>query len=256
MIEAEGAGVVDGHVDLAACGFADFTSDRPLEALARRQRELLDRLSLAPRTNWPETAGGVDVSYAGSDGVAAYALVEVATGEMLWSTTIRRPVSFPYITGFLAFRELPLHLALLEEVRAANRLADVLLVDGSGILHARRAGIATHLGIVSELETIGVTKKLLCGKIDTGAGWPAGGVEAPGSLKPAIRACDPVIHEGSVIGAAMLSTPKSARPIYVSPGSGIDVRSSVEIARALLRGRRLPEPLYWADRLSRAAARS
>lgn len=256
LLIGEGIVVRDGAIELSYVlfGVDAFVSSAPLAQLAREQSELLKRHSLAPFPAWPETTAGVDISYDWREGVAGYALVEVATGELLWSTSIRRPVTFPYITGFLSYRELPLHLALLEEVRQAGRMADVLLVDGSGILHPRGAGIATHLGIVTDLPTIGVTKKLLCGCADPGAAWPAGGVGLPVGYAPAIRACDPVVHEGKVIGASILSSPKSARPIYVSPGHRIDVRSAVEITRGLLRGRRLPEPVYWADRLSRATA--
>jgi len=257
LLTGEGIVIQDGFLELAGMlfGVDAFASSAPLAQLAREQSELLKRHSLAPFTAWPETAGGVDISYDGREGVAGYALVEVATGELLWSTSIRRPVTFPYITGFLSYRELPLHLALLDKVRQEGRMADVLLVDGSGILHPRGAGIATHLGIVTDLPTIGVTKKLLIGREDPLAVWPTGGVGLPASYVPAIRSCEPVVHDGKLIGASILSSPKSARPIYVSPGHRIDVRSAVEITRGLLRGKRLPEPVYWADRLSRATAR-
>ena len=83
------------------------------------------------------------------EGIAAYALVETASGQLVWSTTVRRRVVFPYITTYLSFREIPILLDLLDEVRSAGRMAEVLLVDGSGILHHRHAGIASHLGVVA-----------------------------------------------------------------------------------------------------------
>ncbi len=130
-------------VDLERYGCGDFTSDRPLEVLADYQNRVAAQVALRPRRKVPQQVGGVDVSYISpSEGVAAYALVEVATGELLWSTTIRRPVRFPYITSYLTFRELPLLVELIDEVRGRDRIAPVVLVDGTGILHPRQAGIA------------------------------------------------------------------------------------------------------------------
>jgi deoxyribonuclease V len=237
-LAAEGIRVQDDAVDLERHGFDAFVSDRPLEALRRVQEALQDRVSLRPRRRIPKLVGGVDVSYPrGDGGVAAYALVETDSGRLVWSITVRRPVRFPYVTTYLAFRELPILLELLDEVRRAGRISRVLLVDGSGILHQRHAGIATHLGVVASLPTIGVTKKLLCGRVDL-AGMQ------PGESRP-------VVHEDRLIGVALCTGPNSRRPIFVSPGHLVDVTFAERLVRRLVRGRRLPEPLYWADRLSR-----
>ena len=162
-------------------------------------------------------------------------------GRPVWHTTLRRSVIFPYITSYLSFRELPLLLELLDSVRAVGRGCDVLLVDGSGMLHHRHAGIATHLGVVANQATIGVTKKLLCGQVDIADMTP---LESR-----------PVVLEGRAIGAAIRPTAGSHRPIFISPGHRLDAAFAENVVRRLLRGRRLPEPLYWADRFSRAAAR-
>jgi deoxyribonuclease V len=241
-LEAEGVAVAGGAVRLAECGFRDFVSDRPLERLRRVQEALVKRASLVPPRKTPRLVGGVDVSYTASgDGVAAYVLVDLDSGENLWHVTLRRPVVFPYITSYLSFRELPLLLELLEVVRAQCRRCDVLMVDGTGRLHPRHAGIATHLGVVAGQPTIGLTKKLLCGRVD---------VE---SMKPLESRS--VELEGRAIGVAVRPTAGSRRPIFVSPGHRVDVALAETLVRRLLAGRRLPEPLYWADRLSRAAAR-
>ncbi len=242
-LRADGISVLAGCVDLERYGFDDLKSDRPLEKLARYQNRLAAEVSLRPRRKVPQLLGGVDVSYIGpEEGVAAYALVEVATGELLWATTIRRKVRFPYITSYLTFRELPLLIDLIDEVCAHDRIAPVVLVDGTGILHPRRAGIASHLGIVTGLPTIGVTKKLLCGKVDVAG------------LRP--LEARPVVLDDQLIGAAIRPTTGSCRPLFVSPGSGLDLSSAEEIVRSVLNGRRLPSPLYWADHLSRQHARN
>lgn len=241
-LRAEGVAVAGGAVDLARHRFTRFVGDRPLAALRRFQESLADRVSLAPLPAEPKTVGGVDVSYTSDgEGVAAYVVVEPASGDVLWKTIARRPIRFPYITSYLSFRELPLLVELLDEVDRAGRAADVLLVDGSGRLHHRHAGIATHLGVARDRPTIGVTKKLLFGSVDHKG------------LEP--RESRPVLIDGEPIGAALRPTAGSRRPIFVSPGHQIDVAGAERIVGGLLRGRRLPEPLYWADRLSRQAAR-
>jgi deoxyribonuclease V len=234
----EGVLVHDGVVDLDRFGFRDFTSDRPLEQLRQAQETIQRQIVVRPRRRIPKLIGGVDVAYPNADeGVAAYALVETATGRLVWSTTVRRPVLFPYITTYLSFREIPILLELLDEVRNAGKMTDVLMVDGSGILHHRRAGIASHLGVVASIPTVGVTKKLLCGSVDIDGMAP--------------RESRPVVLDGQAIGVALRPTAGSRRPIFISPGHRVDLPFCEQVVRQLLVGRRLPEPLYWADRLSK-----
>ena len=237
-LAAEGIEVQRDALDLKRYGFDRFVSDRPLEQLRKVQEALLDKVALKPRRRIPKLVGGVDVSYPShGEGVAAYALVETDSGRLVWSKTVRRRVEFPYITTYLSFRELPILLELLEEVRTAGRISQVLLVDGSGILHQRHAGCATHLGVVASLPTVGVTKKLLCGRVDLEGMQP--------------EESRPVVYQGRLIGVALRTSPRSRRPIFISPGHLLDVTFAERLVRRLLGGRRLPEPLYWADRLSR-----
>ena len=237
-LAAEAVEVGQDPVDLTRYGFERFVSDRPLEELRRVQEALLDEVSLKPRRRIPKLVGGVDVSYPDpGEGVAAYALVETDTGRLVWSTTVRRRVAFPYITSYLSFRELPILLELIDVVRAAGRISQVVLVDGTGILHQRRAGIATHLGVVASLPTIGVTKRLLCGQVDLEGMQP--------------EESRPVVYQDGLIGVALRTSPRSRRPIFISPGHRLDVAFAERLVRRLLAGHRLPEPLYWADRLSR-----
>jgi deoxyribonuclease V len=238
LLRAEGIALRQGRVDLEACGFEDFRSSRPLEGLLRIQEELPRRIKLRAWRKMPHWAGGVDVAYPNArEGQAAYALVEAETGRLEWSKVIRLPVRFPYITSFLSFRELPLLLALIDEVRREGKLAEVVLVDGSGILHPRRSGIAAHFGVAADLPTVGVTKKLLCGQVDLND-------LQPGEVRP-------VTHNEELLGLAIRATAGSRRPLFISPGHQTDLLFCEKLVRQLLRGRRLPEPIYWADRLSR-----
>ena len=243
-LAAEGIEVEEGSVDLNECLLpADcLVSGRPLEVLQQAQEALTAMVSLRARKRIPKFVGGVDVSYPTPTwGTAGYALVELDTGRLVWSTTLGRDVRFPYITSYLAFRELPILLDLLEDVRAAGRMTALLLVDGSGILHQRHAGVASHLGVTASVATIGVTKKLLCGSVDLDRMEP--------------EESRPVMHEGRQIGVALRPTTGSRRPIFISPGHRVNLAFAECVTRRLMLGRRLPEPIYWADRLSRQAGR-
>ncbi len=259
-LRAEGIQVCDGTVDLDRFVFREFVTDRPLESLAQEQENIRSQIELTSGRKIPELTGGVDVAYPNAgEGQAAYALIETATGCLVWSKTVRRRVAFPYISSYLSFREIPILLELLDEVRAAGQLADVVLVDGTGILHPRRSGIASHLGVAASLATVGVTKKLLCGQVNIEGMTP--------------HESRPVVHQGETIGVAIrpsgekgtgpicakhppgrsgkLDQSPFLRPIFVSPGHLVDLAFCEELARRLLLGRRLPEPIYWADRLSK-----
>ena len=241
-LERESVRVEAGRVDLKQFGFDRLRSRAPLTELSQLQKRLPAQLSLEPYRATPQHVAGVDVSYTDANrAVGAYVVIDAGSGQTVWSTTAAQQVRFPYIPGYLAFRELPVLCALLHEAESAGRLTDVILVDGNGILHHRRAGIASQLGVVADVRTIGVGKKRLCGHVDIAAVAP----DRP----------QPVVYEGDVVGMAIKATAGS-RPIYVSPGQRIGVRDAVRLTRTLFYGHRLPEPLYQADALSRQTARS
>lgn len=247
LLADEGVVVAENWVDLARDGFRSFVSSRPLAQLQLCQAELARRVSLQAPTRIPALVAGVDVSYARAsaamptEAVAMYALVQVGFGDLVWSHKVRQPVRFPYIPGYLTFRELPILLELLRQVRERRRLARVVLVDGNGLLHHRQAGIATHLGIVADVATIGIGKSLLCGSVD------AAGLEETGE--------SPVRYNGEILATAI--RPRAGQPpIYVSPGHRVDVPFAARLVRRLLRGRRVPEPIHLAHTLGRMAAAS
>ncbi|MFW6124753.1 MAG: endonuclease V [Pirellulales bacterium] len=237
-LRQEGVAIEKGRAVLERHQFDAFRSRRPLHRLAETQRGIERHISLEAKGPIPRLVGGVDVGYPDPQhGRAAYAMVHADSGELIYRHVIRRRVRMPYITTFLSFRELPLLLRLLEEVGQAQKLAPVILVDGSGVLHPRHAGIASHLGVLAGHPTVGVTKKLLGGQVDIEG-------MAPGESRA-------VLDEGRPLGAAIRVTSGSRRPIFVSPGHRVDVAGAEQVVRAVLAGHRLPEPLYWADRLAR-----
>ncbi len=133
-------------------------------------------------------------------------------------------LDFPYIPGLLSFREIPLTLAACEKLTIAP---DLIIVDGQGIAHPRRIGLASHLGLFLDTPTIGCAKSLLCGKHED--------VEAePGSYSP-------IMDRGETIGAA-LRTKTAVKPVYISIGHKTDLENAIHWIMRCSRGYRLPEP--------------
>lgn len=255
---AEGVPVLDGKVQpVADYLFTQFSGERPLERLQAVQRQLASEVKLTPLVGRPRQIAAVDTSYSGGWGVATYALCDTASGELLWHATVRRREAFPYIPGYLTYRELPLLMELLNEVRRQRQPAEVLLVDGTGILHPRGIGIATQLGLTLDHPTIGVAKKLLYGRL-------LEKVEEPGEFvpvydKPLVTGPATAPSKGGLVDEAQLGW--AVRPVatnrgllYVSPGHLTSLADARSVVASVLHGRRLPEPIYWADRLSRQAA--
>ena len=243
-LEAESIPLERGRVDLADYGIEadELESSRPLERLIEAQHEIARSVKLRPFSATPALVAGVDVSYPASGGaVAAYVLVETETGRLVWSETLERSITFPYVSGFLTFRELPLLLELFDRAQSAGRRAELVFVDGNGILHPRRAGIAACFGVLTGIPTIGIGKKLLLGSVDLKRVTPA----APQF----------VVADEYRLGAAMKAK-STSRPIFVSPGHLVDLEDALRMTRLLLHGHRLPEPVFHADAVSRSARAS
>jgi deoxyribonuclease V len=236
-LQQDGVAVVQGRVDLERFRFDSFRSTIPLAALCELQARIPEQLRLEPLAHTPQRVGGVDVSYLSrTEAVAAFVLLALPSLELLWTKTLQGGVTFPYISGYLSFRELPLLATLFDEVRAAGCEPDVTFVDGNGLLHPRRAGIASCFGLAAGTPTIGVGKKLLCGRIDDGS-------------RTAVDS-QAVEHEGETVGYAVRASPKN-RPFYVSPGHMTDLAAALAVTRMTLGPHRLPLPIAFADRESR-----
>lgn len=183
----------------------------------------------------PRRIAGVDVHFAPRHGLAwaAVAVLDGATLELVETALAAVPVSFPYVPGYLSFREAPAALAAL---RLLSAPPDLLLVDGQGQAHPRRCGLASHIGLLADVPTVGCAKSRLCGEHAEPA--PELGAQAP-------------LHDrGEVIGA-VVRTRARVRPIYVSVGHRVGLAEAVGLVLGAVRGFRLPEPTRLADRLSR-----
>lgn len=223
--------------DLPAFRWREFTGEAPLQRLAEWQASVAQLANNRDDVDVPAVMGGLDISYVTDhEAVAAYVEIETRRGGLLYSQTYRAPVSFPYITGYLTFRELPLHLALLEKVREEKLLAKVILVDGAGQLHPRRCGIAVAVGVEADCVTVGVAKHHLCGRKTSDD-------------------ADPFLElDGEQVGR-LLHSPGGRHPAFVSPGQGISLASTIQCVQAVWPEGRSPRPIELADQLSRRAAR-
>jgi len=142
-------------------------------------------------------------------------------------------VQFPYIPGYLSFREIPVLLPLFRQL---PEKPDLLLVDGAGIAHPRRIGLATHLGIIFDVPSIGCAKSHLFGDF-----------AEPG---PEFGSISAICHNYEVIGFALRSK-KNVRPLFVSPGYRTDCKTAVDIIKMLCGHYRIPEPLRMVDLISK-----
>jgi deoxyribonuclease V len=154
--------------------------------------------------------------------------------ELRESAIVCQPITVPYIPGFLSFREAPAALAALKRLRLRH---DLLFVDGQGLAHPRRFGLACHIGLLAATPTIGVAKSRLLGRY-----------EPPG---PDRGDWTPLVDNSDVVGA-VLRTRSHTRPVFVSVGHRISLRTAIDYVLRCTPAFRLPEPIRLADRLSRA----
>jgi deoxyribonuclease V len=211
----------------------------PREAV-RFQQAWRDRVETHDRFGQLRFVAGADVAFDPATdmafaGAIVYRLPDLLEVERRMA---RRLLRFPYVPGLLSFRECPLLLAALTRLRIKP---DVVLVDGHGMAHPRRFGIACHLGILLGTPTIGCAKSILVGDADDPD-------EQAGSLAP-------LTHKGEKIGV-VLRTRGNVQPIYVSVGHRVSLESAVRIVSRCLDGTRIPKPTreadHWVRQLRRA----
>lgn len=177
---------------------------------------------------------GVDVGFeaGGTISRAAVAVLSFPSLQLQESALARRSTTFPYVPGFLSFREIPVVLDALEKIK---NLPDLILCDGQGIAHPRRFGIACHLGLIVDIPTIGVAKSLLIGKHEEVP-------EQRGNWQP-------LINRGELIGA-VLRTRTGTKPLYVSSGHRVSLPTAIEYVLRCTPKYRLPETTRIADKLA------
>jgi len=190
------------------------------------QRRLAAQVSRSSEVTTPHFIAGVDIAVGRAQGMATGAVVVLSYPELRLVETkvVSGKLDFPYIPGLLSFRESPLTLAACERLSITP---DLILVDGQGIAHPRRIGLASHLGLFLDTPTIGCAKSRLCGRHDVPG-------EKPGSYAE-------VVDEGETIGVA-LRTRLGVKPVYVSIGHKVDLQTAIHWVLECCRGYRIPEP--------------
>ena len=194
------------------------------------QRHLASQISPIVSVDTLKFVGGVDISAPDSNGVARGAAVVLSYPDLQLAETsiVEDTVHFPYVPGLLSFRESPLVIKALEGL---NIEPDIILIDGQGIAHPRRFGIACHVGLLVDVPTIGCAKSRLWGTHST-----------PSEERGAYAE---LYDNDGVIGIVLRTKPRT-NPIYVSIGHKMDLTTAVQWTFNCCRGYRIPEPTRYA----------
>ena len=197
------------------------------------QEDIASRINLVPLRHEIKTVAGVDAAFVEDKIIAAISVFDFKTLECIGEYHHIQRTSFPYIPGYLSFREGP---AILAAFRKMTTPSDLLLIDGQGIAHPRRAGIASHIGVLLNIPAIGCAKSRLVGE----------------SEKPVLEkgAWSPLYYRNEVVGAVLV-TRSGCKPLFISPGHLITLQEAIEVVLHLTPRFRLPEPIRAADSLSK-----
>jgi deoxyribonuclease V len=173
---------------------------------------------------------GVDAAYAGESAIGAAAVLDYASLGRVEQQTATCTARFPYVPTLLSFREIPPAVACIKKLK---RQPDVFLVDGQGLAHPYRCGFASHLGLVLDEPTIGVAKSRLIGK-------------------PTVIHGDVFLVDNEQIIGAIVTTKEGVKPVYVSVGHLVSLKTAVKIVRHCVLRSRIPEPILQANKIATA----
>lgn len=209
---------------------------RSAQAARALQEELAGRIVTEDRLGPVRLIAGLDVHYAPAANLTwgAAALLRFPDLTLIESALVCRPTDFPYVPGLLSFREAP---AMLDALACLSVTPDLLMIDGQGIAHPRRLGLAAHVGLLADLPAIGAAKSRLTGRY-----------EEPGEERGAWA---PLVHRRETVGAVLRSRART-RPLFVSVGHRISLDTAIAYVLVCAPRFRLPEPTRIADRLSRS----
>lgn len=197
------------------------------------QHELRRQLQIVPLNKPVHTVGGADISFNKFSEIIYAGIVVLSYPELkkIDEATVISRTSFPYISGLLAFREVP---ALLEALKKLSLVPDVMILDGQGIAHRRRTGIATHFGLLTDIPSIGCAKSRLWGDMKEPENIPFAQTE--------------ITDDQEVVGIA-LRTKRNCKPVLISPGHRVSMQQSADIIKTCTGRHRIPEPTRLAHLL-------
>ena len=208
--------------------FSDFESDELLKRLAESQMDMSRKIIMNDDFNKADRFAGVDAVYYNDEAYAACVVLD-SDLRVLESASTRDQVRFPYIPGYLMFRE-------AQAVETAARLVsgfDVLFVNGHGVAHPRGCGLASCVGLELDVPSVGVARRLLVGNVRKDQNW-----------------WSPIMYQEKVVGAELRL---GGAPVYVSAGHRISLEMSIELVKELTIQGKLPEPLRRAHLEARAS---
>ncbi|QCR37461.1 deoxyribonuclease V [Nissabacter sp. SGAir0207] len=206
-----------------------------IDTQALRQEQIIKAAEVIRHDDYefeqPAFIAGADVGFEQEGEVtrAAIALLRYPSLELVEYRIARIKTTMPYIPGFLSFREYPALLAAWDQLQ---QKPDLLFVDGHGISHPRRLGVASHFGLLVNVPTIGVAKRRLCGKFEP--------------LGPEVGAKQPLMDKGEQLAWVWRSKAR-CNPLFVATGHRVGLDSALAWVERCTRGYRLPEPTRWAD---------
>ncbi len=234
LLRKEGVQVSKGKVvDFESKLFKDFVSRYPLRQLRDRQKRMRAKLSTKDPKNEYQRIAGLDIAYEGDRAFAAMVIFDIGTKDEVGRYYSEGNARFPYIPTYLAFREIPAIAPLMRHLDDRT----VVMYDGNGILHPEGFGVASQVGVAFGVGTIGVAKKLLCGRVS--------GTAKCGRSE--------VLVDGRKTGYAM-SRGEDIRPVYVSVGHRISLENAADICRRFM-VHRIPEPTRQAHIAAEASRR-
>ena len=199
-------------------------------AKARKmQLAMKERVQVVPLREKPRFVAGADAAFLDGEVLAVACLFTYPELELIDTQTAILELTFPYVPGLLSFREGP---AVISAVRKLKKRPDVLILDGQGIAHPQMIGLASHVGLLLDIPTIGCAKSRLVGEFRE-PGWKRGSTS-------------PLVYKGQMVGTVLRSK-DGVRPLFISPGHMVDFQDSVDLVLSCSKGYRLPEPTRAAD---------
>ncbi|MGA2916013.1 MAG: deoxyribonuclease V [Sedimentisphaerales bacterium] len=197
------------------------------------QKSLAGRLQVRPFTKKLKTIGGLDCAFTDDKKniIACVIVMSAKTFEIIETSYTVQPVNFPYIPGLLSFREAPACLAAIEKLKTTP---DCFIVDGQGIAHPRRLGIASHLGLFLDVPTMGCAKSRLIGDF------------TPPSFRKGSTSL--LLDKGEIIGS-VVRTRNNVKPVFVSVGNKCRLVDAIRIVLDCCVKYRLPEPSRLAHQI-------
>jgi deoxyribonuclease V len=197
------------------------------------QKKIADMVTTCPNNKSLRYIIGVDAAFSdqGKTCIGGAVVWDMQNKLVIEQTIAKKPVTFPYIPGFLSFREIPTLIAALS---ALHTTADVIMCDGHGIAHPRLCGIAAHLGVLMQMPSLGCGKSRLVGTY-----------QEPGLMRGDKSA---LLFKNQRIGTVLRSK-NNVKPLFISVGNQLSLAQAEQLALQCFAGYRLPEPTRLADKL-------